>query len=79
MPTREQSNAALYGIISVLKNPVAHHFRVKILDKYVSKDQKPSDFKDKNKGVINRIKKIFLQIINVIVEVFSSIVANIIG
>ena len=51
----------------------------KILDKNVSKDQKPSDFKDKNKGVINRIKKIFSQIIHVIVEVFSAIVGSIIG
>jgi hypothetical protein len=49
------------------------------LDKNVSKDQKPSDFKDKNKGVINRIKKIFSQIIHVIVEVFSAIVGSIIG
>jgi len=48
------------------------------LNKYI-KDQKPSDFKDDNKGIINRIKKIFLQIINVIVEVFSAIVAGIIG
>ncbi len=63
----------------IAKNSVAHHVGVKVLDKYVSKDQKPPDLKDKNKGVISRIKKIFLHVINVIVEVFSSIVANIIG
>lgn len=55
------------------------HFGVKILDKYVSKDQKPSDFKNKYKGVINRITKVFSKIINVILEIFSAIVESIIG
>ena len=63
----------------IVKNSVSHHVGVKVLDKYVGKDQKPPDLKDKKKGVISRIQKIFLQVINVIVEVFSSIVANIIG
>lgn len=61
------------------KNPVVYRFGVKTLDKSVSKDQKPSDLKDKNKGIISRIKKTFLQGIYVIVEVFSTIVGNIIG
>jgi len=49
------------------------------LDKIVCKDQKPSNLNNKIKGVLSRIKKIFLQIVSTIVEVVSAIFANIIG
>ena len=45
----------------------------------MSEAPKPSDYKDKNKSVMSRIKKFFLQMINVIVEAVSTIFANIIG
>jgi len=57
----------------------SNHFGVKILNKDVRKDEKPSDLEDKKKGVIGRIKKIFLQVMNVIAEVFSTILGSIFG
>ncbi|MBP6917702.1 MAG: hypothetical protein KBB94_02155 [Legionellaceae bacterium] len=49
------------------------------MDKNVRNEQKPSDLQDKNKGVIGRIKKIFLQVMDVIAEAFSAIVVSIFG